>query len=114
MLFRSKGLAASMSQARQLLVHNHISIGDQVMTVPSYILTRTEEEQLHYHPNSPLANGSHPLREEIELLRAAATYTEEPETPTGTEEPEADDLVKLAEAAAAAPSAEDTVAGGEA
>ena len=110
-----KGLASSMSQARQLLVHNHISIGDQVMTVPSYIITRAEEEQLNYHPNSPLANTGHPLREEIEELRAAATYEgEEPETPSGPEAPESDDLVELAEAAAAAPSAEDTVAGGEA
>ena len=109
-----KGLAASMSQAPQQLVHNHISIGDQVTTVPGYIISRTDEEQLNYHSNSPLANASHPLREEIEMLRAAATYGEEPETPSGPGEPEQDDLVELAEAAAAAPSAEDTVAGGEA
>ena len=109
-----KGLASSMSQARQLLVHNHISIGDQVTTVPGYIISRTDEEQLNYHSNSPLANASHPLREEIEMLRAAATYGEEPETPSGPGEPEQDDLVEIAEAAAAAPSAEDTVAGGEA
>jgi small subunit ribosomal protein S4 len=109
-----KGLASSMSQARQLLVHNHISIGDQVTTVPGYIISRTDEEQLNYHSNSPLSNASHPLREEIEARRATATYGEEPETPSGPGEPEQDDLVELSEAAAAAPSAEDTVAGGEA
>lgn len=109
-----KGLASSMSQARQLLVHNHISIGEQVMTVPSYIISRSEEEHLNYHRNSPLVDDSHPLRQEIEALRAAATYGEEPETPTGSEAPEQDDVAAIAEAVAAAPSSEDTVAGGEA
>ena len=43
-----KGLASSPKQARQLLIHGHISIGNQVMTVPGYITTRDEEAALQY------------------------------------------------------------------
>ena len=134
-----KGLASSMSQARQLLVHNHISIGDQVMTVPSYIITSIEEEILNYHRASLLHDdakcrckkcggnsdksckkdsigSNHPIRKTIEETRLTADYGEdELEMPAGQEAPEQDDVAMIAEAAASAPSAEDTtVAGGEA
>ena len=39
-----KGLAPSMRSARSLIVHGHISIGDQRMTVPGYKVLRSEEE----------------------------------------------------------------------
>ena len=41
-----KGLAPSMRSARSLIVHGHISIGDQRMTVPGYKILRSEEEEL--------------------------------------------------------------------
>ena len=43
-----RGLAPSMRAARNMIVHGHISIGDQRMTVPGYKIRRQEEEILQY------------------------------------------------------------------
>ena len=104
------GLATSMRQARQLVIHGHIGIGDQKMTVPSYIITRDDENLLTYHHTSPLTDTDHPIRKEIEETRAAAEYEEEDK-----ETPSEEFVAGVAEAAEAAPSAEDTeVEGGDA
>ena len=49
-----KGLACSMKQARQLVTHGQICIGEQKVTVPSYPVSRDEEEHIRYHPRSNL------------------------------------------------------------
>ncbi len=104
------GLATSMRQARQLVIHGHIGIGDQKMTVPSYIITRDDENLLTYHHTSPLTDSDHPIRKEIEETRAAAEYGDEEEDETPSE----DFVAGVVEAAEAAPSAEDTeVEGGD-
>ena len=106
------GLATSMRQARQLVIHGHIGIGDQKMTVPSYIITRDDENLLTYHHTSPLTDSDHPIRKEIEETRAAAEYGEEEEEEDET--PSEDFVAGVVEAAEAAPSAEDTeVEGGD-
>ncbi|MEM2690623.1 MAG: 30S ribosomal protein S4, partial [Candidatus Bathyarchaeia archaeon] len=66
-----KGLAKTIHQARQLITHGHIAIGNQRVTVPSYLVTREEEELVNYAPDSPLANPSHPLRQMIAVAPAA-------------------------------------------
>jgi small subunit ribosomal protein S4 len=106
-----RGLAASMRQARQLVIHGHIGLGEQKMTVPSYIITRDDENTLTYHHTSPLTDTDHPIRAEIEATRAAAEYGEGEEKDTPSEE----FVAGVAEGAAAAPAAEDTeVKGGDA
>ena len=40
-----KRLASTPNQARQFIVHKHISIGDQIVNIPSYQI-KTEEEPL--------------------------------------------------------------------
>ncbi|MBO58507.1 MAG: 30S ribosomal protein S4 [Euryarchaeota archaeon] len=109
-----KGLAASPKQARQLLIHGHISIGNQVMTVPGYIITRDEEAALQYNQSSDIANEQHPLRQEIESIRSTADYGEEGSSLelNNSEAPSPEEVAQLAEAVAAAPSADD-VSGGE-
>jgi len=103
------GLATSMRQARQLVIHGHIGIGDQKMTVPSYIITRDDENLLTYHHTSPLTDTDHPIRKEIEETRAAAEYEEEDK-----ETPSEEFVAGVVEGAEAAPSAEDTeVKGGD-
>lgn len=67
-----KGLAKTFHQARQLITHGHIVIGNRRVTVPSYLVTREEEKQIAYSPRSPLANASHPLRQ----TTAVATATQ--------------------------------------
>lgn len=70
-----KGLAKSIHQARQLITHGHIAIGKQRVTAPSYLVTREEEEDIAYTPQSPLTDPKHPLRQKIE----GATPSEEGE-----------------------------------
>ena len=38
-----KGLTTTPKQARQLITHKHVSIGNQIVNVPSYMVTLTEE-----------------------------------------------------------------------
>jgi small subunit ribosomal protein S4 len=103
-----RGLAASMRQARQLVVHGHIALGDQKMNVPGYIITRDDEHSLTYHSTSPLLDGNHPIRVEIETIRATAEYGE-------GEGPSPEFVAGVEEGAKTAPAAEDTVvvAGGD-
>jgi small subunit ribosomal protein S4 len=42
----SKGLTTTPKQARQLIAHKHVSIGDQIVNVPSYMVTSKEEAQV--------------------------------------------------------------------
>ena len=105
-----RGLASSMRQARQLVIHGHIGLGDQKMTVPSYIISRDDENMLTYHHTSPLTEATHSIRVEIENTRAAAEYGEGEESDAPSEE----FVAGVAEAAEAAPAAEDTeVKGGD-
>ena len=75
-IFR-KHLAKSIYQARQLITHGHIAIGDQRVTVPSYLVRREEENQITYRPQSPLANSNHPLRQTIAVVATTEKKTEE-------------------------------------
>ena len=57
-----KGLAKTPGQARQLIVHGHIFVGDRAVTVPSYLVTVEEENKIKYNPNSAVADKNHPIR----------------------------------------------------
>ncbi len=48
-----KGLARTVYQARQLIVHGHIAIAGRRITSPGYIVTREEEDLVDYAPTSP-------------------------------------------------------------
>lgn len=72
-----KGLAKTIQQARQLITHGHITIGNQRVTLPSYIVTKQEEDQIAYTRQSPLSNLTHPLRQTITVAPQAGARTEE-------------------------------------
>jgi len=63
-VFRT-GLAGSPSQARQLISHGHVAVGGQVVTVPGYMVTKTDEENVRYAAESALAKSDHPARKAI-------------------------------------------------
>ncbi len=48
-----KGLAKTIMQARQLIVHGHIAINGRRVTSPGYLVSREEEELIDYAPGSP-------------------------------------------------------------
>lgn len=64
-----KGLARSPYQARQLIVHGHISIDGRRVRVPSYLVDVDEVDGINYSENSPLADVNHPLRRELEAMK---------------------------------------------
>lgn len=57
-----QGLANSIKQARQFIVHGHITVAGYKVTVPSYLVSKQEELQLGYYTGSPLKSESHPSR----------------------------------------------------
>lgn len=69
-LTQLRGLAHTMKQARQLIVHGHIAIGDRKMTIPGYLVPKDEEGEIRYHAQSELANEAHPARLSPEALEA--------------------------------------------
>ena len=81
-----KGLAPSMRAARNLIVHGHICIGDQRMTVPGYHVLKEEEDVLQYSENSPFVDPEHPFRKELETLRYNEDDEEEMEEDSAEEE----------------------------
>ena len=81
-----KGLAPSMRAARNLIVHGHICIGDQRMTVPGYHVLKEEEDSLQYSENSPFVDPEHPFRKELETLRYQEDDEEELEEDSAEQE----------------------------
>ena len=67
-----RGLAPSMRAARNLIIHGHICIGNQRMTVPGYHILKKEEGDLQYSSNSPYANPNHSFREDMDQRRLSA------------------------------------------
>lgn len=57
-----KGLAKSMLQARQFIIHEHIKVGDKKITSPGYLVTIADEAVISYSEDSPLTDDLHPER----------------------------------------------------
>ena len=57
-----KGMANSMQQARQFIVHGHISVNGRKVTVPGYLVKKSEEDAIDYFYKSPLKDELHPER----------------------------------------------------
>ncbi|MBW3014997.1 30S ribosomal protein S4 [Candidatus Woesearchaeota archaeon] len=57
-----KGLARSMKQARQFIVHEHVMVNGKKITVPSYLVSKQEEDLITFAPNSSLVDSEHPER----------------------------------------------------
>jgi small subunit ribosomal protein S4 len=54
-LVYERGLASTIYQARQFIIHGHIQIGGKKINAPSYIVKRDEEELIDFTPQSPLS-----------------------------------------------------------
>jgi len=65
-----RGLARSPKQARQLITHGHIAIGDRRVTIPGYHVTRTDETQVAYSGTSPLVSDTH--AEKVRIAKPAS------------------------------------------
>jgi len=68
-IFR-RGMAKSLFQARQLIVHGHVAVDGQKMKAPGHTLTIHEEEKLDYAESSPYNAKEHPMRQELAIVGA--------------------------------------------
>jgi small subunit ribosomal protein S4 len=64
-IVQKKGLIKSPYQARQVVVHGHVMIGERVVTVPSYTVKVEEENQIHLVPG---INFGHPKQQVVEAV----------------------------------------------
>ncbi|MDD4484060.1 MAG: 30S ribosomal protein S4 [Methanoregula sp.] len=76
-----KGLARSPKQARQFVTHGHIAINGQRVTVPGYIVKRSEENGVAYYGKSPFTDASH--AERTRITRPAGAAASGPATGAG-------------------------------
>jgi small subunit ribosomal protein S4 len=60
------GLASTIHQARQMIVHKHIAVDGQVINSPSYMVLASQENLIGYTGNSAFAKADHPMRKAIE------------------------------------------------
>lgn len=87
-----KGLSSTPQQARQFIVHGHVTIDGRKVTVPSYIVAREEEDAIELRESSALADPMHPVRSRPETVvapredRRGAAPAPAPETPSPEDE----------------------------
>jgi small subunit ribosomal protein S4 len=55
-----RGLAKTPYQARQLISHGHIALNQRRVTIPSYIVSPTEEGSLSFSETSRMARAAQP------------------------------------------------------
>jgi small subunit ribosomal protein S4 len=55
-------MATTMKQARQLITHGHIKVGDHVVTIPSLEVEKGVEDTITYSEKSPFSDDKHPIR----------------------------------------------------
>lgn len=58
----TKGLARTIQQARQMIVHEHIFVSGRKVDAPSYLVLREDEEKIIFAPDSSFLNIDHPER----------------------------------------------------
>ncbi|MFL6317162.1 MAG: 30S ribosomal protein S4 [Nitrososphaeraceae archaeon] len=48
-----KGETKSAQQARQMVAHGHVSLGNRIVNIPGYLVKREEEQQILLHMSPP-------------------------------------------------------------
>lgn len=61
-----QGLAQTARQARQFIVHGHVTIGGKMVCSPSYIVPVAQEPTITFVEKSVLVSAEHPARIKVE------------------------------------------------
>jgi len=61
-----RGLARTPRQARQLVVHGHVRVGDRKVTAPSYLVPVDEESEISFVPGAPFEVKAEGAKSEAE------------------------------------------------
>ena len=64
-----RGLARTMRQARQFITHDHICVGEKVVSSPSYLISKNEEPKISFIARSTINNPEHPERQNEKTKR---------------------------------------------
>lgn len=72
-----KGLATTANQARQMIIHGHITVNGKRVSAPSYLVPAEEEGAIAYSSKSPFLNRA--LVSETEAAPAQPAAEQEPE-----------------------------------
>ena len=89
-----QGLASTVKQSRQLIIHGHISVEGAVNRVPGMLVTKTQEKNITYSPSSALNSDLHPVRPGVK-----ETYDDDDEPEDVKPEEEAVETEKTSEEA---------------
>ena len=89
-----KGLANTPFQARQLISHGHIGIGNKKVTIPSYMVTKDEEGDISYIPASALNDVMHPARPRADFKSVPVKKETKPKETEESKKEEAGELKK--------------------
>ena len=71
-IVHKSGLSLTAKQSRQFIIHGNIFIDGKKMTVPSYLVPKSEEFKIGFNPNSSLSKDEHPERMKKAQLKEAA------------------------------------------
>lgn len=74
-----RGMAKSIHHARVLIRQRHISVGKQMVTVPSFIVRVDSEKQIGFAPTSPFGGGKAGRLRRIKSRKSDAPAEEEGE-----------------------------------
>jgi len=61
-LIYRKGMARTVKQARQFITHRHIAVAGKIVTQPSYLVLKKEEDKIGFLASSTLSNTEHAER----------------------------------------------------
>jgi small subunit ribosomal protein S4 len=106
-----KRMARSVKHARQLIVHEHITVGGKKITSPSYLVLVAEESTIGYAPDSALMQSEHPEAYSEELMQRKQAKQRAKDKKRGVK---TDEIVVFDEAALDDPEAAAKNAGAEA
>ena len=81
-----QGLSSTVKQARQLIVHGHISVDGAITRVPGMTVTRLQEKNITYSPSSALNSDLHPVRPGAKAPMDDESIEEDAEKEPETEE----------------------------
>lgn len=64
-LVYAKGLASTYKQARQMIIHGHVTLKGRKVTIPGILIRKTDESTIVYNPGSPFTSEDHPMRPQV-------------------------------------------------
>lgn len=96
-----QNLAGTVKQARQLILHGHIFVNGEKVTIPSYLVHRGDEFKITYSDNSNFNDPDHPERKvmskEEEKEKIIVKKAEEKKEPENFVTPQNDEEFKKSE-----------------